>query len=269
MSKIIIGQIDLSFHRVTAALYKLLLEEWGYQTELITAPHEEMFRMQEEGRIDLLVSAWIPGSHGRYLDRYRERARPLSTIYHPYCVWCVPQYIPKQLLNKVLDLCNQEVMAKMDKEINGIGPGAGISRFSMEMMEYYHLTEHGYTFKNNSFDRFTQITEEKIALQRWFVIPIWEPQYLHSMFHLRTLNEPHKLLRGVDQATPTYLDSLIAKVAPNHLNLLRNITLGNSVVGYMDLLHCKEGISETGAAFAWIEKEYGEIAYYTEYLLKK
>lgn len=253
--KIILGQIDLSFHKVAAGVFHRLLDYWGYEIEIITAPHQEMFALQQEGKIDLLISAWLPGSHGAYLAPYEENTIKFSTIYDPYCIWCVPAYIPETILSDVDDLNSFEVLSKMDKDINGIGMGAGISRFSVEMLSEYGLSENEYHFISNDFSKFTEIVEQKMEERKWFVIPLWHPQYLLKMYDLRTLNEPKKLLRGVDAATPILLKSSASKFQKHHLDILSKINLGNDLVTYMDYLFCKEQKTAYSIADTWLREK--------------
>jgi glycine betaine/proline transport system substrate-binding protein len=37
-----------------------------------TAPHQEMFERYGAQQVDMLVSAWLPASHGAYLAPYIE-----------------------------------------------------------------------------------------------------------------------------------------------------------------------------------------------------
>jgi glycine betaine/proline transport system substrate-binding protein len=57
-----VGHIDLSFHDAAAREVERILRARGHRIERSAAPHEEMFRRMGEG--DVLVSAWLPSSHG-------------------------------------------------------------------------------------------------------------------------------------------------------------------------------------------------------------
>lgn len=257
MKKIVIGQIDLSFHKAAAGVFYHVLKHWGYEPEIVEAKHEEMFALQQSGKVDLLISAWLPGSHGKYLEPYKDRAILLNPIYEPYCVWAVPTYIPESLLLEVSDLSKPQVLAKMDKEINGIPMGAGISRFSVEMLDEYGLKALGYNFTSNKEADFFKIVEEKYEKGVYMIIPIWHPQYLHYSLKLRSLKEPKGLLRGKDQATPIFLKSSMDKIKNEELEALKRIYLGNDEVTEIDYLINKLGKSPKEAALQWIHKKGG------------
>ena len=117
-----------------------------------------MFRRYGAGDVDLLVSAWLPASHGGYLAPHETETLRLGVLYEPYCIWGVPDYVPIDAVASVEDLLRPDVAARMGKLVQGIHPGAGISRFSKAMIEAYGLSRAGYHFETRTeadcFDRF-------------------------------------------------------------------------------------------------------------------
>lgn len=117
MKKIIsLGAIDLSFHKVAAAVFELILKHWGYDVKNIYHPHEKIFELQKTGDIDLLISAWLPGSHGDYLQPYRDDVMELNPIYEPYCIWGIPDYLAEKGIKSIDDLINPETAEIMEKK---------------------------------------------------------------------------------------------------------------------------------------------------------
>lgn len=263
---ITIGQIDLSFHKAAAAVYHLVLSYLGYSVELVTAPHAQMFALQEAGKIDLLVSAWLPGSHAKYLEPYRQQATLLPAIYEPFCIWGVPSYIPQELANSVNDLTKPPIAARLCKTIDGIGSGAGISRFSVEIIEHYQLDKLGFKFVNHTEPEFFKIIESKFRQNSWFVIPLWHPQYLLRRFDIRALEEPNGLLRGRDEARPVLSNSFAKNADTKIIRLLGNIYLGNEVETELDYQINIMGLTPAEAAANWIDKAYGNISQYVGHL---
>ncbi len=265
-SKIVIGNIDLSFHKVSAAVFQRVLQEWGFDVETQSAAHEQMFQMHRAGEVDLLISAWLPGSHEKYLSPYEDQVMKFSTIYEPYCVWAVPDYVPEDMVAQVEDLKKPEVQARMVKTIEGINPGAGISRFSLEMLEQYGLSPLGYNFNNNDFFEFTKLVEHNYSQQNWFVIPLWHPQFLFNTVGLRVIDEPLGLLRGRDLATPILLKKSQNLFTQEQLSKLKNIKLNNDIVSYLDLLYCKKDYTAIQAAEEWMKKDFGSVSDYIDSL---
>jgi glycine betaine/proline transport system substrate-binding protein len=229
-----VGHIDLSFHEASAREVENVLAAHGHAIERSAAPHEEMFRRLGRGEIDVLVSAWLPASHGAYLAPIEAQVRKLTMLYEPYCIWGVPDYVPRLQVASVSDLLRPPALETMERLIQGINPGAGISRFSKEIISAYGLAEAGYHFETGSeadcFDRF----EAAVADNRWVVIPLWHPQYLHHRYRIRALEEPKELLGGVDQATLLVRRDAEGLIGDDALAALADLHLGNDRVSALD-----------------------------------
>jgi len=89
-----VGHIDLSFHDASAREVEAILTSHGHHVERSAAPHEEMFQRMRRGEIDMLVSAWLPTSHGGYLRPFEQAVRKVTVLYEPYCIWGVPELHP-------------------------------------------------------------------------------------------------------------------------------------------------------------------------------
>jgi len=188
-----VGHIDLSFHAVSAAVVRALLNQHGIETRASAAPHKEMFARLGRGDVDALVPAGLPSSHGRYVQDLGENAIPLATLYEPYCIWAVSPAVPADAVRSVEDLKQADVLSRMQRTIRGINPGAGISRFSMSIIERYGLDELGYSLVPGGEADFVASVRAGATRGDWFVIPIWHPQFLHQELSLRAVDEPFGL----------------------------------------------------------------------------
>lgn len=229
-----VGHVDLSFHDAAAREVERVLAAHGHGVERSAAPHEEMFRRLGRAEVDILVSAWLPASHGAYLAPYENDVRKLTVLYEPYCIWGVPDYVPATDVGEVADLLREPALSRMERLIQGINPGAGISRFSKAIVERYGLEEAGYVFRTGSeedcFGRFIAA----VADQRWVVVPLWHPQWLHHRYRIRELREPLGLLGGRDQATLTVRKDAEGIVGEAALDELSKLYLGNTRVSELD-----------------------------------
>src|SRR5882757_1452612 len=242
---VVVGVIALSFHRAAAAVVQRVLGKHSHEVVVVEAAHEELFARQALGEIDVLVSAWLPSSHGSYLEPYRDRVRVLSPLYDPYCVWAVPSYVP---VRSVADLVAPEVAGRMTRAITGINPGAGISRFSARMVVDYGLDDLGYSFVPGPETAFVERVERGVAAAEWFVIPLWRPQYLNPRHGLRELEEPKGLLGGVDAACPVVTEEAFARIGSAAMTELDAVRLGNDGVEELDTLITVEGLTPLHAA---------------------
>lgn len=252
--RLILGHISLSFHAASAALIAETLARRGVTVEIREAAHERMFDMLASGEVDLLASAWLPGSHGEYLEPIVDRVEKLTVLYEPYAHWGVPDYVPAGLVSSVADLMKPEVVARMENLIQGIGPGAGISRFSREIMKAYALEEAGYEFRNGSQEDMERAFESAVEKGRWVIVPLWRPQHLHFTHAIRELREPRGLLRGRDEATLLIRRETLPLLPGGALETLRRIRPGNAVMTELDHLINVRRRSPREAALDWMER---------------
>ncbi len=229
-----VGHIGLSFHDASAQAVEEILRKYGHAIDRSSAPHEEMFHRLGRAEIDMLVSAWLPASHGAYLAPIEDQVRKVTVLYEPYCIWGVPDFIPPEDVSDVSDLLRSPAVDKMERLIQGINPGAGISRFSKAIIAEYGLDTAGYEFRTGSeadcFDRFETAVREK----RWVVIPLWHPQYLHNRYKIRALDEPKGLLGGTDEATLLVRRDAEPLIGAEALAELAALHLGNAKVSALD-----------------------------------
>lgn len=240
--KIRLGITDLSFHRVTGSLITQVLISMGFEVERIYSHHEENFKKLNTNAIDLLTSAWLPSSHGLYKEEV-ERSVPLLELglhYKPYALWGVPDYIPMDEVRQVADLLKPTIVQKMRSHIQGINPGAGITRFSIKMMEAYGLAEAGYTFSPGTEETCFTTFENAYAKEEWIVVPLWKPQFLHHRYTIRELIEPKKLLGSVDRAVLLMREDKANLFSATELQRLDSLRFSNEIIAQLDYAVSRE-----------------------------
>ena len=256
---LVLGQIGLSFHVASAGVVRCVLADGGVAHTVVEAPHERMFELLAAGQVDLLVSAWLPGSHGAYLAPFEDDVVKLGVLYEPRAIWGVPDDVPLDAVASLQDLARPDVAARMDKCIQGIGPGAGISRFSREIVARHRLDELGYEFRNGTLDDCVDAFERAVAERRWAVVPLWEPQYLHHRHRIRALADPEGLLRGRDAATLLLRREAASLLPPAVHERLARMTLGNAAVTELDHMVGRERLDPLVAARRWMHAHPGAV----------
>ncbi|SHN93325.1 L-proline glycine betaine binding ABC transporter protein ProX (TC 3.A.1.12.1) / Osmotic adaptation [Bathymodiolus heckerae thiotrophic gill symbiont] len=250
-----LGVTDLSFHRATGAVVANILERMGYIVIRSFDPHKENFARLRSGEIDMIASAWLPSSHGVY-KKGVEGATPtreLGLHYEPYALWGVPDYVPEAEVSTISDLLKPAVKEKMTPTIQGIGAGAGITRFSIKMMDEYRLKGAGYTFLTGTQEQCIDAFEQAVAEKRWVVVPLWHPQFLHNKYNIRELTDPKGLLCGKDRAVLlARQDRLEQLFSEQEIQQLDSIKLSNEIIAELDYAINRENKTEDEAAEAWL-----------------
>lgn len=245
---ITIVTIDLSFHRAATGLVRATLEDYGVTTHELLAPHEKAFELLKAGQADLICSAWLPSSHEIYLAPIAHEVEKLTVLYRPFAFWGVPDYVPIESVRSIWDLANAPVAGRMRKLLQGIGPGAGISRFSRIALERYGLAQHGYHFANGTLDDCVSAYEQAVAAGEWVTVPLWQPQFLHETHHIRPLVDPLGVMGVVDDATLVARKDRLAKLPSAAVDALRGLQPGNSTISKIDYLISRQHRDPVDAA---------------------
>ena len=261
-----LGVTNLSFHVATAAVVTQVLQRMGYTVERSYAVHEDNFAQLASGAIDMLASAWLPHSHGGYQARVEVQVatRELGLHYQPYALWGVPEHVPEAQVQCIEDLLKPAVLGRMQRTIQGIGAGAGITRFSLRMMEHYHLQAAGYEFRIGNEADCIQAFERLLATGEWGVVPLWQPHFLHHTHRIRELHERDGLLGGVDRAVLLAREDRLGLFTAEQLAVLDNIRLSNAIVAALDYASNRDHKTPDQAATEWLAQHPHTVARWLE-----
>jgi glycine betaine/proline transport system substrate-binding protein len=248
----VVGNIALSFHAAAAAVVKVVLEEHGYVAEEREAAHEDMFALLARGDVDLLVAAWLPASHGKYFEPLQTDVLRLGVLYRPYCIWGVPEYVPEDEVSSIEDLARPEIARTFRTLVQGIGEGAGISRFSRAIIEQYGLAPLGFQFKSGTLTDCVSAFESAVSNRERCVVPLWHPQFLHHTHKIRALKDPKRLLGDVDDAQALIRKDAAKRLTKSSFDALAALTIGNAALARMDHAINREGKSPRDAAVEWL-----------------
>lgn len=228
-----VGHIALSFHDAASEQVELLLRSHGHEIERLSAPHRDMFAKLGKGEVDILVAGWLPWSHGVYYEPIADRVRQVTVLYEPYAIWAVPDYVPAEV-GSIEDLLRAPALERMDRLIQGMAPGAGISEMSPKAVDAYGLKNAGYHFENGTEDDCIGRLVSAVAERKWVVMPFWRPQALHRRFGLRHLRDPKAILGATDNATVLVLRESENLIGSDVLSDLAELYIGNPEMEVLD-----------------------------------
>ncbi|CAM4295759.1 glycine betaine ABC transporter substrate-binding protein [Vibrio neonatus] len=251
------GVTDLSFHRITASIVSHVLSDMGFQVQRIYSPHQQNFAKLKSAEVGMITSAWLPSSHGIYKADV-EQVEPLVELglhYEPYAHWGVPDYVPEQSVKEVADLLKPEVLARMNKDIQGINAGAGITRFSIQMMEEYGLSAAGYRFHTGTEQDCFSAFEQAVAEKQWLIVPLWKPQFLHHKYAIREVIEPKGLLGIVDRAVLLLREDQAKVFSQEQLDILDRLRFSNEIIAELDYKVSREGREIDQVTREWLDAQ--------------
>jgi glycine betaine/proline transport system substrate-binding protein len=197
---IMVGQVNLTFYVASAAVVTEVLDRLGHKLTVVEGNHREIYARLGNKEVDMLVASWLPHAHGALQAPIADQLVEAATLYEDARLyWTVPAHVPASAVRSIEDLKKPDVIARMDMDIAGVGPGSGLMVGSTEVMQRYGLQAVGYSLRVASPLDWAKKLADASASGRWMVMPLWQPQYLNAVYPIRVLEDPAGIF-GTDRA---------------------------------------------------------------------
>lgn len=178
---------------VTKLAAKLIEDKLGQKVELVQTDVAPLYQGVSRGDIDFMMMAWLPQTHADYYKRVQDKVETLGTVYDGAKLgWVVPKYIPESEISSIEDLKKEEVQKKLGNTVQGIDPGAGLTRLSEEALKTYELKD--YKLQISSEAGMLTTVDRAYRGEKWFVATSWSPHWMFGKYELRYLKDPKAAL---------------------------------------------------------------------------
>jgi glycine betaine/proline transport system substrate-binding protein len=178
---------------VTKLAAKLIKDELGTEVELVQSDVAPLYQGVSRGDLDAMMMAWLPQTHADYYAKVKDKVETLGTVYDGAKLgWVVPAYIPESEIASIEDLKKPEVQKKLSGIVQGIDPGAGLTRLSEKAVKDYGLDD--YKLQISSEAGMLTTVDRAMRSEKWFVATSWSPHWMFGKYKLRYLTDPKKSL---------------------------------------------------------------------------
>lgn len=176
---------------------KLILEQkLAQKVELVMTDVALQYTGLQRGQIDLMLMAWLPGTHAGYYEKVRNDVEDLGALYTDAKLgWAVPDAVPAATLRTIEDLKKPEVREQLGGRIQGIDAGAGLMKLSEAAIKGYGLD---YKLMTASDAAMVSALDRAIQRKQWIVVTTWSPHWMFSQYKLRYLEDPKQALGGAE-----------------------------------------------------------------------
>ncbi len=171
-------------------LWANLLESEGYDVTLESGGDMGViYTAVAGGDYDLFFDAWLPVTHGTYLDEYGDDMERLGVWYDDARLTiAVNEDAPITSLAELADNADA-----FDSRIVGIEPGAGLTRITKEsVIPTYGLD--GLEFVESSTPAMLAELSGAVDEGRHVVVTLWRPHWAYDAFPIRDLEDPEGTL---------------------------------------------------------------------------
>ncbi|MUV37195.1 Glycine betaine-binding protein OpuAC [Lentibacillus sp. JNUCC-1] len=176
-------------------LLAAVLEDVGYNVDMKQVEAGPMWAAVADDPASFTATGWLPTTHQEYIEKYGDDVEVYDTsiIDKAPLALTVPSYMED--INSIEDLKgNEDLGEKVDWEITGIDPGAGIMQNTEKALEHYGLDK--WSVQSSSEAAMLSELQKKIKNEEPVVVPLWKPHWIFAAEDLKMLEDPDEIYGG-------------------------------------------------------------------------
>ncbi|WP_077621647.1 glycine betaine ABC transporter substrate-binding protein [Sediminibacillus massiliensis] len=241
-----IGMNNWAENVAVSNLWKLILEDKGYDVELTSVEKAFLYEALSAGDLDIGMEIWLPNTDQAYYEKHKDEIDWRETWYEGTDLALVtPSYMED--INSIEDL-NQHA-EEFDSQIVGIDAGASIMSLTEEAISEYDLN-----FELASSSEPTMLTELQNSMENKepIVVTLWKPHWVFAEMDLKILEDP-KNVYG-DSENISYAARLgLKEDQPEVVEWFDNFMLNDQQLGSL-MAEINETGSEEEGARNWLDE---------------
>lgn len=183
-----IGQISWAENIAVTNMWKVILEEEGYDVEFHLLDMGTQMAALANDELDVNLEFWLPVQDKNYLEQYQEQIDFSEEVWYDNAKvgLVVPAYMED--INSIEDLNENKEL--FESQITGFDPGAGTMDTTEEMIAEYELD---FELVPSSEPAMLTAIEEAIREEAPIVAPLWNPHRVFSEMDLKYLDDPKNM----------------------------------------------------------------------------
>ncbi|MFB4163572.1 glycine betaine ABC transporter substrate-binding protein [Alteribacillus sp. JSM 102045] len=192
MDTIEIGYNNWAENIAASNMWKILLEEKGYDVELTNMEKVAVFAGVAEGDLDMAMEVWVPFTDQHHIDEYGNDFQVQDEWYEDTELGLVvPEYMED--VNSLEDL--NDYKEETGGEIFGIDPGASLMELTEEAIEHYNID---YELQASSEQAMMTELDEAYQNEEPIVVTLWSPHWAFADYDLKYLEDPDTIYGEAD-----------------------------------------------------------------------
>ena len=176
---------------------QLIESELNQPVERVMADIGIQYQSVARGDLDLMLMAWLPGTHRDYWNKVRDRVLDLGPMYSGRLGWIVPDYVPEEVIASIEQLQDPQLATRFDGRVQGIDPGSGLNQASLKALKQYGLTSMELVASSSA--AMAAVLAQAIDEQRWLIATSWTPHWMFARYKLRFLEDPKGSFGGTER----------------------------------------------------------------------
>ena len=234
---------------------EVIKQKLGYDVKLMPVATGIMWQGVATGKLDAMLSAWLPVTHGEYWAKNKDEVVDYGPNFKDAKIGLiVPEYVKAQ---SVADLKTDD---SFKKKIVGIDAGSGVMLKTDQAIKDYDLT--GYKLQASSGAAMTAELGRAYAKQQSIAVTGWVPHWMFAKWKLKFLEDP-KGVYGAAETVNSIGSKELATKAPEVAEFLKKFSWqSKDEIGEV-MLAIQEGAKPDAAAKDWVAKHPERVAEWT------
>ncbi|MBO0368743.1 glycine betaine ABC transporter substrate-binding protein [Pseudomonas putida] len=234
---------------------EVIKEKLGYDVKLQAVAAGIMWQGVATGKLDAILSAWLPVTHGEYWAKNKDKVVDFGPNFKDAKIGLiVPEYVKA---NSIADL---KTDTSFKQKIVGIDAGSGVMIKTEQAIKDYELT--GYKLQASSGAGMTAELGRAEKKQDSIAVTGWVPHWMFAKWKLKFLEDP-KGVFGAAETVNSIGSKDLEKKAPEVAAFLKKFQWqSKDEIGEV-MLAIQDGAKPQQAAKDWVAKHPERVAEWT------
>jgi glycine betaine/proline transport system substrate-binding protein len=231
---------------------EVIRQKLGYDVKLQAVATGIMWQGVATGKLDAMLSAWLPVTHGEYWTKNKDQVVDYGPNFKDAKIGLiVPEYV------KAKSIADLKTDDSFKNRIVGIDAGSGVMLKSEQAIKDYGLD--GYTLKASSGAGMIAELTRAEKKNESIAVTGWVPHWMFAKWKLRFLDDPKGVYGAAETVNSIGSKGLDAK-APEVAKFLKNFQWASKDEIGEVMLAIQEGAKPEAAAKDWIAKHPDRVA---------
>lgn len=230
---------------------EVIKEKLGYDVKLQAVATGIMWQGVATGKLDAMLSAWLPVTHGEYWAKNKDKVVDYGPNFKDAKIGLiVPEYV------KAKSIEDLKTDTTFKNKIVGIDAGSGVMLKTDEAIKQY-----GLDYKLQASSGAAMIAELTRAEDKQESIAVtgWVPHWMFAKWKLRFLDDP-KGIYGAAESVNSIGSKGLEKKAPEVATFLKKFQWASKDEIGEVMLAIQEGAKPDAAAKDWVAKHPERVA---------
>jgi glycine betaine/proline transport system substrate-binding protein len=234
---------------------EVIKQKLGYDVKLQSLAAGIMWQAVATDKLDMMLSAWLPGTHSEYYAKYKDQVVDYGANFKDAKIGLiVPEYVKA---NSIEDLKNDE---SFKKKITGIDAGSGVMIKTDQAIKDYGLD--GYKLQASSGAGMIAELTRAYPKQQSIAVTGWVPHWMFAKWKLKFLEDPKGVYGAAETVDSVGSKGLAAK-APEVVEFLKKFQWASKDEIGEVMLAIQDGAKPEAAAKDWVAKHPDRVKEWT------